>query len=277
MSAYPELEELTTTVRRDIVEMIHAAGSGHPGGSLSMVEILVALFFEVLEKKPQHPLWADRDRLVLSKGHGVPALYSVLARAGYFSVDKLKNLRKLGSPLQGHPDYSRLPAVEASTGSLGQGLSIAAGMALAARLQNRDYHTYCLVGDGESDEGQIWEAALFSPQHDLTNLTVIVDYNKYQLDGSVDDILPLEPFVEKWESFNWKTTRANGHDLETMIRVLEEAKQDKDYPHAIIADTVKGKGISFMEANNDFHGRAPTDEELEQALEELNSQKSGVK
>ncbi|MGM0381156.1 MAG: transketolase, partial [bacterium] len=256
---------------------IHAAGSGHPGGSLSMVEILTALFFEILDKKPEDPTWPDRDRLVLSKGHGVPALYSVLARAGYFPVDELMDLRKLGSPLQGHPDYSRLPAVEASTGSLGQGLSIAAGMALAARLQKRDYHTYCLVGDGESNEGQIWEAALFAPQHDLTNLTVIVDYNKYQLDGAVDEILPLEPFVEKWESFNWKTTRVDGHKLDKMIDVLATAKNDSEYPHAIIADTVKGKGISFMAANNDFHGRAPTDKELEQALDELEDKKAGVK
>ncbi len=276
MSSISELEELTTTVRRDIVKMIHEAGSGHPGGSLSMVEILVALFFEILNKKPDNPQWPARDRLVLSKGHGVPALYSVLARAGYFPVEKLQNLRKLGSPLQGHPDYSRLPAVEASTGSLGQGLSIAAGIALAAQVQNRDYHTYCLIGDGESNEGQIWEAALFSPEQDLTNLTVIVDYNKYQLDGAVEDILPLEPFVDKWESFNWKTTRVDGHDLSETVEVLQRARQDTDNPHAIIADTIKGKGISFMENNNDFHGRAPTDEELEQALDELNNNRAGA-
>lgn len=269
MSAPDNLVERTVEIRRDIVRMIHEAGSGHPGGSLSMVEILTSLFFEVMDYDPDHPEWEDRDRFVLSKGHGVPALYATLAHRGVFPRDDLMTLRKLGSPLQGHPDVCKMPAVEASTGSLGQGLSIAAGMAMGNDLHERDNHVFCLISDGENNEGQIWEASLFAPNHDLSNLTVIVDYNKYQLDGATEDVLPLEPMVDKWDSFGWNVTRLDGHDLQTVQDALTDAKQDHGRPHCIIADTVKGKGISFMEGNNEFHGRAPTDEELEQALEEL--------
>ncbi len=264
-----ELERQARMIRRDVVRMIHAAGSGHPGGSLSMTDILTALFFRVLEKDPERPEWPDRDRFVLSKGHGVPALYACLAHAGYFPTEDLMTLRKLGSPLQGHPDSDRLPAVEACTGSLGQGLSIAAGIAMAARVREKDYHTYCLIGDGETNEGQIWESALFNPSHDLSNLTVIVDYNQYQLDGAVGEILPLEPFDEKWEAFNWQVTSLDGHDMEAVLGALEAAREDEDRPHVLIAETVKGKGVSFMEGNNDFHGKAPDDEQFEQAMDEL--------
>jgi transketolase len=233
-----------------------------------MVEILTTLFFNEMKLDPDDPEWPDRDRFILSKGHGVPALYAVLARRGYFPVEDLMTLRKLGSPLQGHPDRSRLPAVEASTGSLGQGLSIAAGTALAARIEDRDYHTYCLISDGENEEGQIWEAAMFAGNHDLGNLTAILDYNKYQLDGAIDDIQPLEPLVEKWENFGWSVTRIDGHDLDEVSEALQWSR-DEDGASMIVADTVKGQGISFMEGNNEFHGRAPTDDELEQALDEL--------
>lgn len=269
-----ELREQALTTRKDVVEMIHRAGSGHPGGSLSITDIVTALFFRILDKDPENPQWEERDRFVLSKGHAVPALYSALAHAGYFPVEDLSTLRKLGSPLQGHPDSDRLPAVEACTGSLGQGLSIASGVALASSIRDLDYHTFCLIGDGEVNEGQIWESALFNPSHDLNSLTVIVDYNKYQLDGAVDDIVPLEPFKEKWESFNWDVTQIDGHDMEEVVSTLETCKQNDDTPNAIIAETVKGKGVSFMEGDNDFHGKAPDDEQLEQALGELNEREA---
>jgi len=269
-----ELEKMALTIRKDIDKMIHAARSGHPGGSLSMVEIITALFFEVLNKNPENPAWPKRDRFVLSKGHGVPALYSALARAGYFPVEELMELRELGSRLQGHPDYSRLPAVEASTGSLGQGLSIAAGIALAARQRDMDYHTFCMVGDGESNEGQVWEAAMFASHHKLTNLTAIVDYNKFQLDGPIEEIMALEPFEEKWSSFSWKTNRIDGHNINEVLKALKEAKTDEEQCHVIIADTVKGSGVSFMENDNNYHGVAPDDEELEKALAELEAQEA---
>jgi transketolase len=270
-----ELERRAVTLRKEIVRMIHSAGSGHPGGSLSITELVTALFFRVLNKDPDNPEWDDRDRFVLSKGHAVPALYAALAHSGYFPEEDLTTLRKLGSPLQGHPDSNRLPAVEACTGSLGQGLSIASGMALAAKLQNQDYHTYCLVGDGEINEGQIWESALFNPVHELGNLTVIIDYNQYQLDGAVDDILPLEPLEEKWESFGWTVNRIDGHDLDEVVPALENARNE-DTVNVIVAETVKGQGVSFMEGNNDFHGKAPDDQQLEKALDELDEQEAAL-
>ncbi|MFB6226738.1 MAG: transketolase [bacterium] len=268
-----DLRKQANTTRKDIVRMIHRAGSGHPGGSLSITDIVTALFFRVLDNDPDNPRWEERDRFVLSKGHAVPALYSALAHAGYFPVEDLSTLRKLGSPLQGHPDSDRLPAVEACTGSLGQGLSIASGIALASSIRDLDYHTFCLIGDGEVNEGQIWESALFNPSHDLSSLTVIVDYNKYQLDGPVDDIVPLEPFDEKWDAFNWTVRSIDGHDMEQIVPELEEAKESDD-PTVIIADTVKGKGVSFMEGDNGFHGKAPDDDQLDKALDELNDREA---
>lgn len=256
-------------IRRESLRMIHAAGSGHPGGSLSAADILAALFFHTMRYKPDDPRWPDRDRFVLSKGHGVPALYAALALAGFFEPELLLTLRRLNSPLQGHPSVKDLPAVEASTGSLGQGLSIAVGMALAGKLDGKDYRVYCLLGDGEIQEGQVWEAALSAPHHRLDNLTAIVDYNKYQLDGAVEQILDLEPVVDKWAAFGWHVQEVDGHDMVSLVKALEEAKQVVGRPQVIIAHTVKGKGVSFMENNNDFHGRAPTDAELERALAEL--------
>jgi transketolase len=265
-----ELKRLATRVRIDIVKMIGAAGSGHPGGSLSEVELLLALYFRVMRHDPANPNWPDRDRFILSKGHGCPALYAAMAAAGYIDPALLPTLRKLGSPLQGHPDKRKLPVLEASTGSLGQGLSVAIGMALAAKLDGRDYHTFCMVGDGEIQEGQNWEAAMFAPFHKLNNLTLIVDDNKQQLDDWTDKILPVDPLTDKLSAFGWNAVAIDGHDMEQVIKALEEARNNKsDKPTAIVANTVKGKGVSFMEGNVKWHGVAPKPEEVEAAVKEL--------
>ena len=253
--------------------MIGAAGSGHPGGSLSEVELLTALFFRVLRHDPKNPNWADRDRFILSKGHGCPALYAVYAATGYLDPKMLLTLRKLGSPLQGHPDKRMLPVLEASTGSLGQGISIGIGMALAARLDRRDSHVFVLVGDGEIQEGQNWEAAMFAPYHKLSNLTVIVDNNKQQLDDWTHKILDLSPLQAKWESFGWNVREIDGHDFEQVIPALQEARANSSgKPTVILANTVKGKGVSFMENNIKWHGVAPKPEEVEAAVKELEAQ-----
>jgi len=263
------LQKMATLIRQDIIRMIGEAASGHPGGSLSATDILTALYFNVMRHQPAQPLWADRDRFILSKGHGAPALYSALARAGYFPPEQLKTLRKLGSPLQGHPEMGRLPGVEASTGSLGQGLSIAAGMALAGRLDDKSYRVFVMMGDGEINEGQVWEAALSSPKFHLGNLTAIVDYNGQQLDGWVKDIMALEPLQDKWHSFGWHTIEINGHDFTQILKAFEEAAAVHDKPSVVIAKTIKGKGVSFMENNVEFHGMAPTPEQVGIALREL--------
>lgn len=264
-----ELQLICRRVRRHIIEMTGAAGSGHPGGSLSAVEILVTLFFSVMRHDPRNPRWEDRDRFILSKGHGCPALYAVLAEAGYTPVDQLKTLRKLGSIYQGHPDRRFIPALEASTGSLGQGLSIGLGMALAARLDGKSYRTYVVLGDGESQEGQIWEAAMFAAFHRVDNLVAIVDYNKAQLDGFIKDVMELEPFAAKWQGFGWHVIELDGHDIPSLQRAFTEAEKIKSRPTVVIAHTVKGKGVSFMENVPKWHGIAPTPEEVELALKEL--------
>jgi transketolase len=264
-----ELQLICRRVRRHIIEMTGAAGSGHPGGSLSAVEILVTLFFSVMRHDPRNPRWEERDRFILSKGHGCPALYAVLAEAGYTPVDQLKTLRKLGSIYQGHPDRRFLPALEASTGSLGQGLSIGLGMALAARLDGKSYRTYVVLGDGESQEGQIWEAAMFAAYHKVDNLVAIVDYNKAQLDGFIKDVMELEPFAAKWQGFGWHVIELDGHDIPSLQRAFTEAETVKGQPTVVIAHTVKGKGVSFMENVPKWHGIAPTPEEVELALKEL--------
>ena len=256
-------------IRRDVIKMLGIAGSGHPGGSLSVTDILTALYFHHLRHDPKNPGWPDRDRLIFSKGHGCPALYSALARSGYFDLKELLTLRKLNSPLQGHPDRRRLPGIEASTGSLGQGLSIGIGCALAARLDNKDYLTYVIMSDGELDEGQTWEAAAFASFHRLLNLVVILDYNKFQLSGPTKDILDMEPIVEKWKSFGWRVREIDGHSLKEISDAVVWAKEQSRMPSVIIAHTVKGKGVSFMENNNHFHGVANTKEETERALKEL--------
>ncbi|HOG24069.1 MAG TPA: transketolase [Candidatus Omnitrophota bacterium] len=264
-----ELKAKAKIVRRHIVGMTGAAASGHPGGSLSCADILVALYFNQMNHDPRNPGWADRDRLVLSKGHACPALYSVLAETGYFSPATLTNFRKFGSPLQGHPDRRKLPGIEASTGSLGQGLSIGIGIALARRLDQKKYFTYVLTSDGEMNEGQTWEAAAMAAHHKVDRLIVFLDYNKFQLDDSTEKICDMEPVVEKWKSFRWHVQEIDGHNMEQIIRATETAKKIQGQPAMIVAHTVKGKGVSFMEGNNHFHGVAPTADEVKRALEEL--------
>jgi transketolase len=264
-----ELEAIAKRLRRHIVRMIGEAKSGHPGGSLSAVEILVTLYYDVMRHDPANPTWPDRDRFILSKGHCCPALYAAMAECGYAPIDKLNTLRKLGSPYQGHPDRRFLPVLEASTGSLGQGLSLALGMGAAARLDGARWRTYVMLGDGEIQEGQIWEAAMFGAFHKIDNVCAIVDYNKIQLDGFVKDIMEVEPLAEKWRAFGWHAIALDGHSLPALEAAFAEAAMTKGRPAVLIAHTVKGKGVSFMENNPKFHGVAPTAEEVERALEEL--------
>ncbi len=264
-----ELKVKTKLIRRDIVAMTNAAASGHPGGSLSATELLTALYFKVMNHKPEQPKWPDRDRLILSKGHASPLLYSVMARSGYFDPGLLPTFRVLESPLQGHPDMRRLPGVEASTGSLGQGLSIGAGHALARRLDGKNYYTYVVMSDGEMNEGQTWEAAAMAAHHKLDHLVAVLDYNKFQLDDSTANICNMEPMTDKWKAFGWDVQEIDGHDMAQVVAALEKARNVKGKPAIVIAHTVKGKGVSFMEHNNNFHGVAPTKDELERALKEL--------
>jgi transketolase len=269
----PSIETLADrarAIRREILQMIIAAGSGHPGGSFSMVELLLVLYDSFLRHRtPEDPDWEDRDRFILSKGHGAPALYAILAEFGYVSKDELGDLRKLGSRLQGHPDKRFLPILETSTGSLGQGLSFGAGTALAARIDKKPYRTYVLIGDGESEEGQIWEAAMFAAHHKLDNLTAILDVNRIQLDGFTRDIVDLEPLTEKWSSFGWFVQDIDGHDLRQVYDAFAACASHRGQPGVIIARTVKGKGASEMENNPAFHGRAPNPEEAARAFADL--------
>lgn len=264
-----ELQAIARKTRRQIIEMITCAKSGHPGGSLSAVELLVTLFFDVMRHDPANPQWPDRDHLILSKGHACPVLYSVMAQCGYVPEDQLNTLRKMGSIYQGHPDVRFIKALEASTGSLGQGLSIGLGMALGDRLSNRPSRTYVILGDGEVQEGQIWEAAMSAPFHKADNIVCIVDYNKIQLDGFVKDIMPLDPLADKFRAFNWHTLEVDGHDIPALQKAFGEAAATKGEPTAIIAHTIKGKGVSFMENNPKYHGVAPTDDERNRALAEI--------
>jgi len=264
-----EMSSMAKKLRRHVIRMIGKAGSGHPGGSLSAAEIITALFFDVLRHDPANPRWPERDRFILSKGHAAPILYSALAERGYFPVEELVTLRMLGSCLQGHCDMTATPGVEMSSGSLGQGLSFGIGMALAGRLDARDYRVYVLLGDGECDEGQVWEAAMASAHFKLDNLVAIVDHNELQIDGWNREVMNLEPLADKWKAFGWHTTEVNGHELSELITAFDEAKKIKGKPTVIIAHTIKGKGVSFMENNVDFHGKAPTPAEMERALEEL--------
>ncbi len=263
------LRRMANRIRQDLVQMIGEAGSGHPGGSLSAADLVTALYFSILRHDPSRPAWPERDHFILSKGHAVPVLYSALIEAGYLSRDLLPTLRKLGSPLQGHPDRRFLPLLEASTGSLGNGLSIGLGYALAARLDGRENRVYVVLGDGELQEGQVWEGAMWAGYHKADNLCVIVDYNKIQLDNWVNKILDVEPLEPKWKSFNFHTIVIDGHDMQQILAALAEAKQTKGRPTCIIANTIKGKGVSFMENNVEFHGAAPTPEQTRQALTEL--------
>jgi transketolase len=264
-----ELQAIAKKLRRNIVTMINKAGSGHPGGSLSAVEIVSSLYFKIMQHKPNDPRWSDRDRFILSKGHAAPVLYATLAECGYFPVEELATLRKFGSRLQGHTDCDYTPGVEMSAGSLGQGLSFSIGIALAGRLNKQTYRVYTLLGDGECAEGQVWEAAMAAPNFKVDNLTAIVDSNGIQSDGWTKDIMNSEPLVEKFKAFGWHVMDIDGHDFNQLIKAFEQAKTITDKPTAIIARTVKGKGVSFMENNADFHGKAPNAAQLEQALKEL--------
>ena len=264
-----EMEAVAKRLRRHIISMLGTAGSGHPGGSLSAVEILSTLYFRVLRHNPRDPLWAKRDRFILSKGHAAPALYATLAECGYFPVEELPTLRQFGSRLQGHTDRTLTPGVEMSAGSLGQGLSFALGIALAARLNSQQYRVYALLGDGECDEGQVWEAAMASAHFKVDNLAAIVDRNEQQIDGWTRDVMQLEPFNKKWQSFGWNVIEVDGHDFTQLIGAFDRAKLVKGKPTVIIARTTKGKGVSFMENNPDFHGRAPSAAQVDIALKEL--------
>jgi len=265
----PELTQMAKKVRQHIISMIATAGSGHPGGSLSATDIITALYFKIMHHDPHNLGWQDRDRFILSKGHGAPALYAVLAESDYFPVEELTTLRKLDSRLQGHADRNFTPGVEMSAGSLGQGLSFGIGIALAARLDKRDYQTYVLLSDGECEEGQIWEAALSAAHFKLDNLTVAIDRNRQQLSGWTRNIMGVEPLNEKWQAFGWHTIEIDGHSFNQILAAFEEAKTIKGKPTIIIARTIKGRGVSFMENNVEFHGKAPTLEEAKRALEEL--------
>lgn len=264
-----ELERRAKEVRRDVISMLTRAGSGHTGGSLSCVEILVSLYFGKMNHRPEDPDWPSRDRFVLSKGHACPTWYAILAMAGYFSKEELWNLRRLGSILQGHPCSTTTPGVESSAGSLGQGLSVANGMALAGKMDNLDYRVYCLLGDGEIDEGQIWEASMTSSHYRLDNLCAVLDHNGLQIDGPIVDVKNSLPHVDKWISFGWNTIETDGHSIPQIISALDQAETHKGKPTMIIAHTVKGRGVSFMENKVEYHGKAPTEEEMKRALEEL--------
>ena len=272
--ADPRLAGIARDCRVQIVRMLTHAGSGHPGGSLSVIDVLVSLFFSRVRHDPARPDWSDRDRVVLSKGHAVPALYAVMAAAGYFDAGTLRTLRKLGSPLQGHPDRVACPGVEAATGSLGQGLSVAIGMALGLRMSGSPARVYAILGDGEVQEGQVWEAAMSAPKlglpaHPLDNLVVIIDYNKIQLDDFVAKVLDLEPLVDKWKAFGWVVSEIDGHDLDQIAKALDQAEAVAGAPSLIVAHTVKGKGVSFMENDPAWHGKAPKPAEAVTAIHEI--------
>ncbi|MBI3544933.1 MAG: transketolase [Deltaproteobacteria bacterium] len=274
MQNIDELRKQAQKIRISIIEMLTEARSGHPGGSLSATEIVTALYFSEMRHDPKRPKWEERDRFVISKGHGVPAVYAAMAHAGYFPQEELMTLRKTGARLQGHPDPAKLPGMEAATGSLGQGLSIAQGMALAARLSGSKSHTYCLLGDGELQEGQVWEAAMSAPNFKLGGLTAIIDYNGGQIDGPTAEVMNLEPIADKWRAFNWKVTAVDGHDFTQLLPALAAAKKEDPKtgrPHLIVANTVKGKGVSFMEHKIGWHGVAPSKDDCAKACEEIRS------
>jgi transketolase len=268
-----ELSLLANELRVWIIDMITEAKSGHPGGSLSAIDLITALFFKEMRGIDPSHLSSERDHFILSKGHAVPALYAALAKKGFFPKDELKTLRRTGSRLQGHPDRVRLPIVEASTGSLGQGLSVAQGMAMGLKADGKPSRVYCLIGDGETQEGQIWEAAMSAPKFQLSNLCVILDYNKGQIDGPVDRVMPIEPVADKWKAFGWHVIEIDGHNMDQILHAFQEARdlqnRSEKKPVFILAHTVKGKGVSFMEHKIEWHGSAPKPEEAQKAKEEL--------
>lgn len=263
------LEDRSKVIRRHVITMLAKAGSGHPGSSLSTVDLLVALFYSKLRHNPRQPAWPDRDRFVMSKGHACPALYATLAETGYFGIDKLDTLRQFGSMLQGHPCMKTTPGIEISGGSLGQGLSVGLGISLAAKLDNKGYRTYVMLGDGEIEEGQVWEAAMAASHYKADNLCAIIDQNGLQIDGFIHEIMSSHPIPDKWRGFGWHVIETNGHDFPAILAAYSEAEAVKGRPTVIVAKTVKGKGVSFMENQVDWHGKAPTKEEAERALAEL--------
>lgn len=266
---YAKLKETARTIRQDIIEMLAESNSGHPGGSLSAVEILTALYFSEMNVNPDDPHCEDRDRFVLSKGHAAPVLYSTLAEKGYFEKKHLNTLRKLGSILQGHPNMNDTPGVDMSTGSLGQGLSAANGMALAGKLDKKDYRVFVMLGDGELEEGQVWEAAMTSAHYKLDNVTAFVDHNRLQIDGPIEKVMNPEPVADKFAAFGWHVISIDGHSFEEIFKAIDEAKTVKGKPTMIVANTVKGKGVSFMENQAGWHGTAPNKEQRDQAIKEL--------
>ena len=263
------IEEKAKKIRKGIIEEVYSHQSGHPGGSLSVADIIAVLYFKEMNINPQEPEWKERDRLVLSKGHCAPALYSTLANRGYFNIEELKTLRHIDSRLQGHPDMKKIPGVDMTTGSLGQGLSAANGMAIAGKLDKKDYRVYCIMGDGEIEEGQIWEAAMASNKYKLDNLCVIVDNNNLQIDGTIEEVMSSYPIDEKFKSFGFQIINIDGNDIEEIIKAFDVARNVKGKPTCIIAKTVKGKGVSFMENKVEWHGKAPNEEQYKKAMEEL--------
>ena len=266
---FEKLERSAKNIRKNLLKAICEAGSGHPGGSLSAVEILTYLYFCEMKVDEKNPLWDGRDRFVLSKGHAAPVLYATLGERGFFAIDEIMSLRKIGGNFQGHPCRDKVPGVEMSTGSLGQGLSAANGMAISAKIYGNDYRVYAILGDGELQEGQIWEAAMTAAHYKLDNVVAIVDYNNLQIDGKVSDVMDVSPVADKFKAFNWHVIEIDGHNYDEIIKAFAEARTVKGKPTVIVANTVKGKGVSFMENNAGFHGAAPNDEEYKKAMEEL--------
>ncbi len=266
-----ELENIAKKIRISILHMLTRANSGHTGGSLSAADVAVAIYFSKMKFNPDDPKWEDRDRFILSKGHAAPLLYAIMAEAGYFPMETLDNLRKIESPLQGHPCCKRIPGIEVSTGSLGQGLSVANGMALGLRLDNNPARVYCIMGDGEIQEGQIWEAAMTSAHYKIDNLCAVVDSNELQIDGPVEEVMGIQPIHDKWEAFGWHVISIDGHDMEEILKALDEAESVKGKPTIIIANTTKGKGVSFFEDKVEYHGVAPSQEEFDKAVKEINN------
>lgn len=267
-----ELEKKANQIRKEIIEQVYRAGSGHPGGSLSIADILTVLYFYELKIDINNPKWKDRDRFVLSKGHCAPALYAVLAEKGFYSKEELQGFRTINGILQGHPDMKKIAGVDMSTGSLGQGLSAANGMAISGKLDNKDYRVYCLLGDGEIEEGQVWEAAMASNKYKLDNLCVIIDNNNLQIDGTIDEVMTSKPIDEKFRSFGFQIINIDGNDVDEIIKAFDVARTVKGKPACIIAKTIKGKGVSFMENKAEWHGKAPNEEQYARAIEELNMQ-----
>ena len=264
-----DLENISNDLRCDALEMIHNAKSGHPGGSLSAADIVASLYFKIMNIEPANPRWEDRDRFILSKGHTCPIWYAALSGRGYFDRELLWKLREINSPLQGHPDMNKTIGIDMTTGSLGNGLSIGCGMAMYAKIFNKSFYTYVILGDGEIDEGIIWEAAMTAAKYKLDNLVAFIDYNHLQLDGTTDEVMPLEPLADKWRAFNWHVQSIDGHNIGEILEAVDFAKKTNNVPSVIIANTVKGKGVSFMENKCNWHGIAPDDEEYQKAVSEI--------